>query len=183
MKIFMNNTRDLCNCRDLKADELRVWAGLLSMVGTDLEVPPRAMISKRCLIRTAKVTVSLKTLTENGFLMDTDLKVNPKYISFKSAGHGSAPFTQNSLKEFSRNRTLHAEGLRIFYFLLGSITRDNKVFDTNITNIAKYLGSDRANTSKLITQLKNEEVMSAYITREESYFTISDGVLGALKRR
>lgn len=177
----MHHTRDLSLCRDLKADELRVWAGLLSMVEEYLEVPPKAMISKRCHVRTAKVTISLRTLAEYGFINET--KVNPKYASFESMGRGSAPFSLIHLRDFSRNRTLHADGLRLFYYLLGDIRRNNIVYDTNITRIAEALNAERANTSRLISQLKDEDFMSAPAGEKRKHFVISRSTLGVLKRR
>ena len=181
MRVYLNNTRDLSICRALKADELRVWAGLLSMIEHDLEVPPRAMIAKRCLIMTSKVTLVLRTLTEHGFLMDAEPKVNPKYVSFRSRGKGSAPFAQESLRDFSRNRTLFVDGLRLFYYLLGDIRKDNKVLDSNIAGIARELGADRGNTSRWITKMKNENFLTEEITDKVKTYTISPNVLGVLK--
>ncbi len=179
--IFLHQTRDLSLCRALAAEELRVWAGLLSMVDVDLEVPPNGMISKRCFIRTSRVTQTLRTLEENGFLNETG--VNPKYASFESAGRGSAPFIQVFLRDFSRNRTLQAQGLRLFYYLLGDIRRGNIVYDTNITRIAEELNSERANTSRLIAQLIAEDFMSAPVSRvSKKHFVISRSTLGTLKR-
>ena len=179
--IFLHQTRDLTFCKKLKADELRVWAGLLSMIDSDLEVPPKGMISKRCFVRTSIVTTSLRTLEENGFLKETE--VNSKYASFESEGRGSARFDQEHLKELSRNRTLHGNGLRLFYYLLGDIRRNNIVYGTNITKIAEDLGVDRGNTSRMISQLKAENFISAPDTSKEKHFVISRSVLGTLKRR
>ena len=181
MRVYLNHTREVALCKELKADELRVWAGLLSMVEEDLEVPPKAMISKRCLVPTAVVSKSLKALVFNGFLMD-DMTVNPRYLSFNSTGKGSAPFSQNSLRDFSRNRTLHAEGLRLFYYLLGDIRLKNLVLDANISVIAVAMGSDRSHASRLVSQLKNEGLMEEH-RNEKKYFVISPSVLGATKRR
>lgn len=182
MLIYLKNTRDVANCKDLKAEDLRVWAGMLSLVENDMCVAHRGMISKRCSIRAGKVTQSLRKLTDNGFLM-ADSTVNPKYLSFSSAGRGSAPFDQEYLKDFSRNKIFHAESLRIFYYLLGDIRIDNIVLDTNITEIARQLGSDRVNTSKLVTQLKKEGVLTEGTIVSKKYFIVSESVLGATKRR
>jgi len=180
--IYLHNTRDLAHCKAIKLDDLRVWAGLVSMLDYDLEIPPKGMISKRCSIRTGVVSKSLKTLTENGFLLETN--VNPKYASFESMGQGSVPFSLNHLKEFSRNRTLYLAGMRVLYYLFGGIRRDNKVFDTNITEISEVLQSDRASTSKNIKQLKNENFLVAVNPEKgEKHFVISRSTLGLLKRR
>jgi len=189
MRIWIHNTRDIALCKDLKADELRIWAGILSMVKDDLIVPPKAMIAKRCLVRTARVTMTLEVLTRNGFLMDTELTVNPKYISHKSRGIGSVPFSQDFLKEFSRNRVFFAVGLRLFYYLLGDIRNGNQIFDTNLTDIAAILDSDRPNLSRLLSQFKEEGFLEEFTAKKarepfgKKYYVISDSVLGATKRR
>jgi len=188
MKIFMNNTRDLALCRELKADELRVWAGILSTIHMDMGLPPRGLISTRCEVRTSTVTKSIKTLTQNGFIMDTDPSINPKYVSLEDKGYGSVPFRQEFLKDFSRNRTLHADGLRLFYYLLGDIRLDSKVYDTSITSIAKIIGSDRANTSRRMSQLREEGFITSHISGRRQppfgrkYIIISPFVLGLVKR-
>ena len=178
--IYLNQTRDLSLCRELKADELRVWAGLLSIVEDDREVPPRGLISKRCNIRTSRVTQTLRVLEANGFLNKTTVRA--KYVTFESEGRGSVPFNQDHLRDFSRNRTLQAQGLRLFYYLLGDMRRKNIVYDTNITHIAEALGAERANTSRLISQLKDEDFLLAPAGQKRKHFIISRSALGTLKR-
>lgn len=190
MKVFMNNTRDLSKCLDLKADELRAWAGLFSIVDYDMAVPKASIIGKRCNIRTSTITTCLKAFMKNGFIVDAmEPTINPRYLSFDDLGVGSVPFMQENLKELSRNRSLHAEGLRLFYYLLGDLRRDSKIYDTNITAIASVLKSDRANTSRIVGLLKNDGMITSHMGERRKtpfgrkYFVVSKEVLGMSKRK
>ena len=188
MKIFLNNTREYALCKDLSAQDLRVWAGILSMVDEDLIVPPKAMIGKQCGIPTTRIKFSLRALTYNGFLMDTWLSVNPRYISLTSKGQGSTTFHQESLKEIARNRTLHSKGLKLFYYLLGDIRQGSRVYDTNLASICRIMGSSPHHAVTIVAQLEREGFITINRSRVRrkpfgrKYFYITEKTLGTRKR-
>lgn len=187
MKVYLNNTRDLSKCADLKADELRVWAGLLSMVERDMLVPPKATIGKRCDIRTSTVTTCLINLKKNGFIIENE--VNPKYLSFDDSGHGCVPFSQLKLQELSRNREIHCEGLKVLYHLLGDIRRGNKIYDASPTKIADDMEMSRPVVSKLISKMKELGFFAEFRSERKvlpfgrKHYVVSNSFIGSIKRK
>lgn len=190
MKIYLNNTRDIAKCKELKAEDIRVFLGILSMIDDDREMPPRGLISKRCGIRTGKVTQAMTLLIEKGFLDDFTLLVNSKYVGFQSTGKiGELPFLQSKLKELSRNKDIHLEMLRLLLFLWGDVRGLNKVYDVNITKIAERMSSDRPHLSKMSTRLKAMGFISSHVADTamrgftRNYMIIEPELCGVVRKR
>lgn len=191
MIFYLKNTREIARKEVLKLDHFRVWFAAISCIDRDRFVPTFYATARKFGFSPMHCANSYKIFVDAGMLElidGFDYRVTDDYVQMTSGDVGIVSVHHKGMESLAQCENLTLLSLRLFLYLLGDIRKGNKIFDTNVTEAARYLNKDRTTLARLVTDLKRFGYMAQDRAKKSDpqhgkiHYIASRHVLGSKKR-